>query len=54
MSRGAVREVTMTFGFIKARLLERIVADLFTPLAVWLVILWFLAAIILLLGSEAG
>ena len=40
----------MTFDFSKAQLLGQIVADFLAPLAIWLIVLWFLAAIVLLLG----
>ncbi len=44
----------MTFDFIKAQLAGQIMADLLAPLAIWLMILSFLAVMVLLLGSEAG
>ncbi len=44
----------MTFDFIKAQRVGPIVADYVAPLAVWLIVLWFLAAIVLLVGTEAG
>ena len=42
----------MTFDFSKVQLVGQIVADFLAPLAIWLIVLWFLAAMVLLLGSE--
>lgn len=44
----------MTFEFIKARPAGEIMADFLVPLAIWLMLLSFVAVIALLLGSEAG
>ena len=44
----------MTLDFSKVHLAGQIMADLLAPFAIWLVLLWFLAVIVLLLGSETA